>query len=172
MMRPNIIYSRFLRIRHFFILFCFAGLSGITVYGQQEISTSGADATGSGGTASYTVGQAIYTTIANTSKVITQGVQQPYLPSNTTSIQDASYIDYKTAIYPNPTSGDINLQIGMEDLHGLRYELYSMQGIVLMRKSITSANEIVSMTHLRPAVYILKVTDNNNKVRTYRIVKL
>ncbi|MFT6196114.1 MAG: hypothetical protein ACJAXY_000429, partial [Nonlabens sp.] len=44
------------------------------MYSQQTIPTSGGDATGSGGSSSYTVGQLVYTTNTGSGTVI-QGVQ-------------------------------------------------------------------------------------------------
>ena len=45
------------------------------IYSQETIPTSGGEATGSGGSSSYSVGQMVYTT--NTSGgTVTQGVQQ------------------------------------------------------------------------------------------------
>ncbi len=46
--------------------------------GQSTIPTTGSTASGSGGTATYTVGQITYKTFSGTNGTVAQGVQQPY----------------------------------------------------------------------------------------------
>ncbi len=45
---------------------------------QQTPVAAGSNATGSGGTVAYSVGQVIYTTNSSGSGTVTQGVQQPF----------------------------------------------------------------------------------------------
>lgn len=52
------------------------GLTGLQA--QQTVPATGGNATGSGGTVNYTVGQAAYTTQTGSNGTITQGVQQPF----------------------------------------------------------------------------------------------
>ena len=56
------------------IMLLIAGISNA----QQTISTSGGDAFGNGGSASYTIGQQDYISYYNASSFVNQGVQQPY----------------------------------------------------------------------------------------------
>lgn len=59
------------------ILFVFC-LGSSSLQAQQTVPATGGIATGSGGTVSYTVGQAVYTTQTGSGGTITQGVQQPF----------------------------------------------------------------------------------------------
>ena len=45
--------------------------------GQQAVVTAGADATGTGGTVSYSVGQVVYQTHTVTNGSVAEGMQQP-----------------------------------------------------------------------------------------------
>ena len=56
---------------------CLFGLAQI-FQAQNIIPASGGNATGSGGTVSYTVGQIVYVTDTGNTGSVIQGVQQPY----------------------------------------------------------------------------------------------
>ncbi|MFM2191538.1 MAG: hypothetical protein RLZZ118_495, partial [Bacteroidota bacterium] len=48
----------------------------LTAQAQQATTATGGDATGSGGSAAYSVGQIVYTTHTGTTGSVAQGVQQ------------------------------------------------------------------------------------------------
>jgi hypothetical protein len=56
---------------------------------QQSTNTAGGNATGTGGTVSFSVGQINYTTNIGTGGSACQGVQQPYEIYAVTSVDDA-----------------------------------------------------------------------------------
>lgn len=47
---------------------------------QESVNAAGGDAMGTGGTASYSVGQVVYTTIGENGTKVAQGVQQAFQP--------------------------------------------------------------------------------------------
>ena len=51
-----------------------------TLVAQTSLNGAGGDATGIGGEMSFSIGEVVYTTVSNTSYVITQGEQHPYIP--------------------------------------------------------------------------------------------
>ena len=55
---------------------------GMSSYGmaQESVNAAGGDAMGTGGTAAYTVGQVVYTTIGDNGTTVAQGVQQAFQP--------------------------------------------------------------------------------------------
>ena len=64
-------------MKHFnklLIAFCLFVL-GMTIQAQNAIPAAGGNAAGAGGTVSYTVGQAVYTTNTGTTGSVVQGVQ-------------------------------------------------------------------------------------------------
>ncbi len=70
-----------------------------------NLMTNAMEASGSDGTASYTVGQVVYTTETGTNGYsIAQGVQQPFEISVVTGIKEAKDISLSVSAYPNPTS--------------------------------------------------------------------
>ena len=60
---------------------------------QEGINVTGANASGSGGSASYTVGQMVYQTNTGTNGSVAEGVQQPYEISIVTAIEKAHGIN-------------------------------------------------------------------------------
>ena len=61
-----------------FITFILTFSTSSLLFGQQAVVTAGAEATGTGGTVSYSVGQVVYQTHAGTNGSVAEGVQQPY----------------------------------------------------------------------------------------------
>jgi len=148
------------------ILFIFLGLGGL--YAQETVPATGGDASGSGGSSSYTVGQVIYTTNTGTNGSVAQGVQQPYEISTTVGINETS-ISLELSVYPNPTSNYLTLKI--EETDGLIYQLLDMQGKLLDSKQVSSNTTQVEMERLPTSTYILKITKNSNPIKTFKIIK-
>ena len=90
---------------------------------QQATVTSGGNATGTGGTSSYSVGQIAYTIITGAGGSINQGVQQPY-EFFTLGNDDFPEIQLTMTVYPNPTTSLIKLNIQNYGLENLNYELF------------------------------------------------
>ena len=80
-----------------------------TVSAQESVNATGGDASGSGGSASYSVGQVVYTTNVGTNGSVSQGVQQPYEISVVTAIEEAKGINLTVTAYPNPTTDYLSL---------------------------------------------------------------
>lgn len=150
----------------FFCSFCY-----ITLQAQETIPATGANATGSGGTVSYTVGQIIYQTFSETTGTVFQGVQQPYEISVVTAIENTEGITLEYKVYPNPTNGQIILTTNLFDKDGFRYRIYDLNGILLMDKLIESDKTEISIGSLPPSIYFLKVLIKSKEVKTFKIIK-
>jgi hypothetical protein len=138
---------------------------------QQAVSTTGGEATGTGGIVSYTVGQVAYTTNTENGGTVAQGVQQPYEIMVISSNEDKYVINIELSVYPNPTSEYLKLKIVNNTTGTLSYQLYDVNGKLLENKEIVDAETIIQMEMLIPSIYFLKVTDNNKEVKTYKIIK-
>jgi len=142
------------------------------IHAQEAIPTTGGEASGKGGTASYTVGQMVYTTYAGTGgNTIAQGVQQPFEISVVTGIENAENIDLIISAYPNPTTDHLTLSIDDLDLSKLSYQLYDMQGKLLKNAKITGKQTSIVMSNLVPATYFVKVIRGNTEIKTFKIIK-
>ena len=143
---------------------------GLSAQGQQTATATGGNASGIGGTISYSVGQIVYTTISGTTGNIAQGVQQPYEISIMIGIEDNS-INLELTAYPNPTAHFLTLNIGNNEPSTLNFQLYNITGILIESRKIISSNETIVMENLPASTYYLKVTKNNNVLKTYKIMK-
>jgi len=143
---------------------------GLTAQAQQVTTATGGDASGSGGTTAYSVGQIVYTTNTGTTGSVAQGVQQPYEISIVLGIEDNS-INLELTAYPNPTTNYLTLNVGKAELSTLNFQLYDISGKLIESRKIISSTETIGMANLPSATYFLKVSNNNNEVKTFKIIK-
>ena len=87
-------------------------LLGLFAMGQSAIVPLGGDAQGSTGSVSYTVGQVVTQTAANSNGSISvaEGVQQPY-EIQTVGVNDYPMITLNAKVYPNPTENMAQLEL-------------------------------------------------------------
>ena len=104
---------------------------------QESANASGGDATGSGGTVAYSVGQVVYTTNTNATGTVSQGVQQAY-EIFTVGIKETE-LNISLSVFPNPTADNLTLQISNYNNEKLSYQLLDMQGKLFRSPCQTSA---------------------------------
>jgi hypothetical protein len=138
---------------------------------QEAIPTSGGNASGSGGSISYTVGQVFSTTNTGTAGSVAQGVQQPFEISVVTGIEEAKGISLNCSAYPNPAIDFLILKI--EGNMRMQYiaSIYDLNSKLLESQKIESSETSIDMSNLVPATYFLKVTESNKEVKTFKIIK-
>jgi hypothetical protein len=147
----------------------FTGLNWLQA--QETISAIGEDASGTGGSASYTVGQVVYTTNTGTTGSVSQGVQQSYEISvvNVTELYKDFQIDVFT--YPNPVKDDLILKIDAENLNDLSYQIYDINGKMLVDCRLTNRETSIYMGDFLPAAYFLRVIKSDKEIKIFKIVK-
>lgn len=151
----------------FFTILC---SSIINLNAQETIDASGGNASGSGGSASYSVGQLTYNTYSVTAGNVSQGVQHAFEISVVTDIKESS-IDLQLSTYPNPTSDVIILQNSKQNTKDLSYQLFDVQGKLLVTESINQWPHAINMQNLVPGTYFLKVSNNSSQFKTFQIIK-
>ena len=151
------------------ILLLGLGLTGLQA--QESINVTGSNALGSGGSASYSVGQVVYTTNTGTNGSVAQGVQQAFEISVVTGLEEAKGINLSVTAYPNPTNDFLTLSIGEFDISNLSYQLYDMNGKLLQKEKITGNQTSIVMSNLLPSTYFVKVIQGNKEVKTFKIIK-
>ena len=150
------------------VAFLLLGLGGLQA--QESPTATGGDATGTGGTASYSVGQVVYTTATGTNGSVAQGVQQPYEISTTVGVNETT-INLELSVYPNPTTDYLTLKIDDIELSTLNFQLIDLQGKVIENKKVTATTSTINVESLSKATYFLNVTDNNQLIKTFKIIK-
>lgn len=142
-----------------------------TVHAQEAIITSGGNASGSGGSVSYTVGQMVYSTHMGTNANVSEGIQQPFEISVISGIERAEGISLTCKLYPNPVTDYIMLKIENYNMENLSYQIFNINGKLLDNKKITDRITHVSMQQFKPAAYILKLIDKDKEIKSFKIIK-
>ncbi len=156
------------------------GLTGLQA--QVSINSTGGNASGSGGSVSYSVGQLTYQTHTGTNGSVAEGVQQAYEISVVTGIVEAKGINLSLKAYPNPTTDNLTLSIDAStslNIQSMSYQLFDINGRLLQNGQIASMQTSIEMSNLRPATYFLKVIHSSNnvgatqtsEVKTFKIIK-
>lgn len=148
----------------------------LTVSAQESINTTGGNASGSGGTASYTVGQPICQTHTGSNGSVAEGVQQPYEISVVIGIDSAIGINLSIKAYPNPTADNLTLTIDgdvktIHDLSLMYFQMYDFQGKLLQNQQIESNQTSIEMRNFEPATYFVKVIKGQKEVKTFKVIK-
>ena len=74
------------------------------------------------------------------------------------------------AVYPNPSSGLVQLQLENDEIRTSEIEIYNTQG-QLVRRLITQENSIVfDLTDLQGGLYIIKVRQAGKATQAKRII--
>lgn len=137
--------------------------------GQESVLSSGGNATGSGGTSSYSIGQITYTNAVGSNGSVSQGVQQPF---EIFLLGDDEFPEIKLmAVFPNPTTGEITLKTGNYSSESLQYALFDLNGRTIQNQKITQTEMQIHLENLPPSLYFLKVWDHNQLLKTFKIIK-
>ena len=151
------------------IFFIGCGLIGIQA--QEAVLIAGGDASGSGGSSSFSIGQVqFYCCTGTTGCSTVEGVQQPWEISVITLVDESDDLSYKCSVYPNPVSE--NLTILIENYHNenLSYHLYDMNGNLLESEKIMGDKSTLRMGSYAPASYFLKISDKQKDIKVFKII--
>jgi hypothetical protein len=137
---------------------------------QESVNASGGEATGSGGTAAYSIGQVVYTANTGSSGSVAQGVQHAYeiFP---VGIKETK-LNITLSVFPNPTAEHLILQVSDYNNEKLAYQLYDMHGKLLYNGQVTTQQSQINTAGLPSATYFIHVINQENqKVQTFKIIK-
>jgi len=77
--------------------------------------------------------------------------------------------NYQVSVYPNPSSGIINLQ--MNEYENVRIEIYSVIGQKVYTRLMQNNLQQINLTTLTDGVYQIRVLKNNNAIYQTKIIK-
>lgn len=161
---------RIINIKRFFsLLLVMFGF--MAVQAQENINTSGGDASGTGGSASYSIGQIMYTTDNGSNGSISQGVQQAFEISVDTELKEILGINLSISAFPNPTIDQLTLEINDLEIKTLDYQLFDIQGQCLQAETIVSRHTIIYMSNFVPASYFIRISQGKNVLKSFKIIK-
>ena len=140
---------------------------------QNEVTTSGGDGTGPGGSVAYSVGQVAYTNINAENGSISLGVQQPNLFLSVGTLE--TDITLSASVFPNPSNANTTLRLEGQDetiiSKELMYRLFDLNGKLLMEQEIKSNTTIIPVDHLTGSVFILQVIRKDIEIKAFKIFK-
>ena len=137
---------------------------------QKGFVSSGGEAHGSTGTTSFSIGQAFYAPVFTNKGSHSPGVQQTFEVSELPTLTFYP-AELELAVYPNPTTHMIILDIDHSEISGLTYNLFSTSGQILRTGDIRETKTEVSLEEFGAAIYLLKVFRNSELIKTFQIIK-
>lgn len=136
---------------------------------HQVLSASGGDATGSGGSVAYSVGQIVYTTSTGTTGSVAQGVEQAY-EIYSVGIKETT-LNISLSVFPNPTSDFLTLKVEDYNNETLSFDLLDEQGKLILSEQITNQETQVAMSTLARGSYFINIVQTNKQIQTFKIIK-
>ena len=137
---------------------------------QESVNSIGGVDRGNGGTVSFSVGQMVYTTDSKEAGSVVQGIQRPYRITTTDIKKLDNTISFKA--YPNPSSEDLFLEMNEFRNEKLNYQLYDMQGKLLMTNPIEIPKTQINMRGLAVGAYVIHIYNTNNQpIQSIQIIK-
>lgn len=145
--------------------------TGLITMAQHSSNTSGGNASGIGGTVSYSVGQISYTANTGTGGSACQGVQQPYEIFTVTSTDDLKDLKINLSAFPNPTFDNLTLMIESASATNLSYQLFDINGKLLATQKLDGVENKIAMNNYVASTYFIKITENSKIIKTFKIIK-
>ncbi len=125
----------------FFLSFLFS-FSMKAQTSHQVLSATGGDASGSGGSVAYSVGQIVYTTSTGTSGSVAQGVEQAYEISSV-GIKETA-LNISLSIFPNPTSDFLTLKVEDYNNEVFSFDLLDEHSKLLLKYSVKNKQQQIT----------------------------
>ena len=150
------------------LLMSFSFIKG---FSQESMTSTGGNAKGSNGTATYSIGQVMFKSYLGTNEYIGTGVQQPY-EILTLENNDFSKNNVSLSIYPNPISDVLHLVVNDDIWYDMMYQLFDIDGKALSKKQkIMAAETNVPMQEFGNGIYLIIITNDVKTIKTFKIIK-
>ena len=153
-------------------LFLFMFLGFIKLSAQENLVSAGKSEISGGGSISYSIGQIGYTTSIGSNGSIAKGVQQAYEISIVLGVEEAQIINLSFSAYPNPTLSLLNLDVSNYNLDFLTYQLYDINGKLLLDDKISQKVSILNLEKYASGTYLIKILDKKSTIKTFKIIKI
>jgi len=136
---------------------------------QEAVVSSGNYHENANGSISWGLGETVIQTLVNENAIITQGFQQTRL--TITSVNEMPDLTFAISAYPNPTHNFVNLKVERENIEGIKYDVYDLNGRTVLKGLMQSNPAQINFSDLRPGVYIIRLSENNKELKTFKVVK-
>ena len=150
------------------LLLLFLSISGI-YNAQQAIIPAGNNAQSGTGSVSYSVGQIFYESQTSATGKVNPGVQQPY--EIFTLATNENVVQSNISVYPNPVKDFLTVDFNTEKLENSSYQLFDASGKIIIQGNLKSAKSQISANDLPTGMYLLRITNSGQIVKTFKIIK-
>ncbi len=133
---------------------------------QEVISSQGDSYSNASAAIDFTIGEVVINTGTSGSTILTQGFHQTNW--NFVGLED-HFPGYEVSLYPNPLSDLLNIKI--QNFKDVSYSLIDIQGKIVLQDNLNSELTSIGVDHLAPGSYSLVLSNQENKLKTYRIIK-
>ncbi len=140
------------------------------VNAQNAIVVAGGNASGSGGSSSYSIGQIAYSYQTGTNGSVAEGVQHAF-EIFTLNGQEFTAILLEAKAFPNPVVNALTLSIKNVDFQDLTYQLYNIQGKLIKNETIQSEETTINLENNAAGIYVLKINSNTKPIKSFKIIK-
>lgn len=136
---------------------------------HSSINVTGGDLSSSDGSVSYSIGQVFYSSLSSDENYVTEGIQQP-LVTYTTKI-DKKEKDFKVVAYPNPVVNYFTIEASSYTNRSLNYQIMDLNGRLLKEDQIKKSGSKVDISRFSAAIYLVRISDNGQHIKTIKIIK-
>lgn len=150
----------------FLILFT---LSVSLLNAQSAVLATGTDASGGGGSVSYSIGQTAYLYKGSSAQII-EGVQQAY-EITTLSVDENTVQQEGILLYPNPFRDYLYIDFTSENYKNAEYQLFDAQGKLIRKDVILQIKSELNLSSLPSAMYIIRINQSGKHLKTFKIIK-
>ena len=144
-------------------------LIGIT-NAQENTTASGGDISGTGGSASYSIGQVFYTYETGGNASLSQGVQVPYEITIVDGVVENG-VNLDMVAFPVPTQGILNLYIADYKGEPLTYQVFNTIGKLIELDRVSNNNTEIDLSKQPTGTYIVCVIGKKNSIKTFKVIK-
>ena len=137
---------------------------------QSNIIPLGENAYGSNGNISYTLGQIDYISFSGTNVNANQGVQQPFEFFSVAGIEEIE-VPFTLKFGPNPTNSEVILSVIDYDKNDLVYTVSNSEGKTIIDKTVLLSSSVLNFENHSPGIYTIIISNNQNQIKTYKILK-
>jgi len=136
---------------------------------QQSVNAAGGNASGTSGSASYSIGQLVYTTNASGSGSVAQGVQHAY---EIFPVGNENTNNVTITTWPNPAAEILLVNIGNYNQEKLNYFMYDAEGKLVLSGQINAQQTKINTGQLASAIYFLTIINQQqNSKQSFKIIK-
>ena len=138
-------------------------------FSQENTVTTGGDATGAGGSVSYSIGQIDYTSNTSATGNVNQGVQQPFeLFIEVVGLEALQSLNISA--YPNPTNEYLILTL-TDPAKEMHYQLRDMTGRIIIDGGFSGGEAKIDMRPMAAGSYMLSINKGYVALESVKIIK-